>query len=347
MSFGADLDEFVGLLNAPSRGWRQKLFYLRYTISAVKSALMERPDWVYVSDSMATPAGWLLKTLGFRVIYHEHDSPGTEAGTMLIRIVAWFRRSMARKADLNILPQEERIQLFRDDTGTRRPIHCVWNCPIVADVARVPRAARKPNFPLGVYFHGSLNLDRVPLTLIEGAKLSGVPVRFRVVGYETVGSVGTCERLREVAREAGTKVTLELPGAFSRHELAAQMDSMHVGWMAYRCSSEDINLTHLVGASNKAFDYLAAGMPLLVRATPDWRKIFVVPGFARECDTNDPDSIAAALRWFYEHPMETAEMGARGQENISVKWNYEEQFRPTFDLMSLSYSDSVARQTGN
>ena len=44
MSFGADLDEFVGLLNAPSRGWRQKLFYLRYTISAVKSALMERPD---------------------------------------------------------------------------------------------------------------------------------------------------------------------------------------------------------------------------------------------------------------------------------------------------------------
>ncbi len=334
MSFGAGLDQHVDLMDAPVPGWRQKVFYLRYTFFALISALKANPDWIYVSDSMAAPAGCLLKMFGFRVIYHEHDSPGTEAVSWFARTIACFRRLLARKADLNILPQEERIRLFRDDTGTLQPIHCVWNCPMVNDVAKTTRAPREPDSPLGVYFHGSLNLDRVPLSLIEGARRSGVPVRLRVVGYETVGSAGTCECLQAVARDAGPLVTLEMPGAFSRHELAAQMDSMHVGWMAYCCNTENINLTHLAGASNKAFDYLAAGMPLLVRNTPDWREIFAVPGFARECDPNDPDSIAAALRWFYANPFETTAMGDRGRGKISEDWNYEARFQATLQLMS-------------
>ncbi len=346
MSFGAGLDEFVELLDAPSPGWRQKLFYIRYTLSALKRAIVLRPDWVYVSNTMAAPAGYLLKRLGFRVIYHEHDSPGTEAGSLVTRVIACLRRWLARKADLNILPQEERIQLFRDDTGTLQPIHCVWNCPMVNDVAKASRAVRNPKQPLGVYFHGSLNLNMVPPTLIEGAKRSGVPVLLRVVGYETVGSAGTCERLRELTRDAGPLVTLELPGAFSRHELAEQMNSMHVGWMAYCCSTDNINLAHLAGASNKAFDYLAAGMPLLVRNTADWREIFAVLGFARECDPNDPDSIAAALRWFYENPLETSAMGRAGQQRIRKEWNYERQFAPVLErtncLSQGSHSEDCA-----
>ena len=333
-AFGGGLDDLIELRQAPLPGWRQKLFYLHYTMGAVARALRMRSSWVYVSDPMAAPAGWLLKRLGFRVIYHEHDSPGNEPGSLLIRAIAWFRRLLARTADLNILPQEERIRLFRDNTGTGKPIHCVWNCPMVDDLGRAVRAVRSHDLPLGVYFHGSINLNMVPLTLIEGARRSRVPVHLRVVGYETVGSLGTCERLREAIADAGPLVTLELPGAFSRYELAAQMDSMHVGWIAYCGDSENINLTYLAGASNKAFDYLAASMPLLVRETSDWLGIFVVPGFARECDPNDPDSIAAALRWFYEHPSETAAMGARGLERISEDWNYEARFRRTLELMS-------------
>jgi glycosyltransferase involved in cell wall biosynthesis len=332
-SFGLGLDKFVQLLDAPSPGWRQKLFYFRYIISTAKVAFLLRPDWVYASDSMAAPAGCLLKLFGFRVIYHEHDTPSNGRGSLMIQMIAGFRRFLAKKADLNVLPQEERARLFREDTGTRQPIHCLWNCPMVEDLGKKIKSPRNPNLPLGVYFHGSLNLNMVPLTLIEGARRSGVPVRLRVVGYETVGSVGTCECLRDAAADAGPLVALELPGAFSRHELSAQMDSMHIGWMAYRSDSGNINLTHLAGASNKAFDYLAAGMPLLVGDKRDWIENFVVAGFARTCDPNDPDSIAAALCWFYNHPMETAAMGARGREKIIEDWNYEARFRPTLELM--------------
>jgi hypothetical protein len=42
--------------------------------------------------------------------------------------------------------------------------------------------------------------------------------------------------------------------------------------------SEDINMRHMVGASNKPFDYMASGLPLLVTDLPEWAATFVEPG---------------------------------------------------------------------
>jgi hypothetical protein len=236
-----------------------------------------------------------------------------------------------------VLPQQERIRLFIEETGTKRPVYCVWNCPSATIGEVAPPRPRSEGEALCVYFHGSINLDRVPLTLIEGAKRSGVPVLLRVVGYETVGSLGTTDRLRLAAGDAGPMVRMEFPGTFASHdELARQMDGFHVGWMAYRSESKDLNLINLAGASNKAFDYLSSGLALLVRRSPDWGGLFVDPGHARECDPNDPGSIAAAIRWFYHHPAETAAMGRSGQQRIREEWNYERQFAPVLERIKLS-----------
>jgi hypothetical protein len=137
---------------------------------------------------------------------------------------------------------------------------------------------REPGESLDLYFHGSINLDRIPLALVAGAGRSGVSIKIRVGGYETIGSVGTIDSLREAVVKAGGKVTLEFPGPVSHHDLAQQMGGMHVGWISFINRSEEINLTHLEGASNKAFDYLSAGLPLIVPMTPGWVDLFVAPG---------------------------------------------------------------------
>ena len=54
-------------------------------------------------------------------------------------------------------------------------------------------------------------------------------------------------------------------------------------------------MLHMAGASNKPFDYMAAGLALLVSDQPDWRAMFVEPGYARACDPTDPSSIATSL----------------------------------------------------
>ena len=66
-------------------------------------------------------------------------------------------------------------------------------------------------------------------------------------------------------------------------------------------SCDDINMRHMAGASNKPFDFMAAGMALLVSDLPEWDAMFVQPGFARSCDPADPLSIARQLQWFLDH----------------------------------------------
>jgi glycosyltransferase involved in cell wall biosynthesis len=342
--FPAELRGTVSLLPVPPPGWRQKLFYGRFLLRALVEALRRRPRWCYVSDPMAAPAGLLLRLLGFRVIYHEHDSPEDGPHSGFEAVIRWCRRELARRAHLNVLPQDARCRLFRAATGTQRPVLRVWNCPMREEVRPEDRPVRCPEDPLGIYYHGSINLTRVPLALIEAAGRTDLPVLLRVVGYETAGSRGVSEILRQAAREQGDLVQLEMEGAVpDREALFARMAGMHLGWIAYDERGADLNLRHLAGASNKAFDYLAAGLPLIVNDSPEWRELFVDSGVARCCRADDPDAIAVVFRWAYENPKEVAAMGSMGRRRILQEWNYEAQFSPVVAVLERKYTESDPR----
>jgi spore maturation protein CgeB len=90
----------------------------------------------------------------------------------------------------------------------------------------------------------------------------------------------------------------------------------------------------MAGASNKPFDYMAAGLALLVSALPDWIRMFVESGFARAADPTSVDSLFAALEWFVNHAHERQEMAARGQDRIKAAWNYETVFAPILEALS-------------
>jgi glycosyltransferase involved in cell wall biosynthesis len=87
------------------------------------------------------------------------------------------------------------------------------------------------------------------------------------------------------------------------------------------------------GASNKAFDYLACGLPVLVSDLPDWRRMYVDTGVGLACDPDDPASIAAALQWFLDHPDKVRAMGERGRQRVLAEWNYEAQFAPVLSRL--------------
>jgi glycosyltransferase involved in cell wall biosynthesis len=99
-------------------------------------------------------------------------------------------------------------------------------------------------------------------------------------------------------------------------------------------SSGDINMQNMVGASNKAFDYMAAGLPLLVSQLDSWVASLIKPGFAIGCDPEDPASIASALRWLVDHPSERRAMGIKGRARIELDWNYEKAFAPVVDAIN-------------
>jgi glycosyltransferase involved in cell wall biosynthesis len=306
-------------------GWRQKLHYIWFCLWVIVWTIRWQPNWIYASDILSCPPGLFLNILlRKKIVYHEHDSPAESARSLFMKICWWARSILACHAKICILPNQQRLEYFlRQNSGTKNGM-CVWNCPAKDEITlrRLPHSGE-----IWLLYHGSIVPDRLPVSLLESLPVLPDKVRLRVVGYETVGSQGYSRIFQDTAKKLGIAERLEFPGSFPRRTaLFEQCQKSDIGLALMPLQTKDINLQCMVGASNKAFDYLVYGLPLLVSDLPDWQEMFVKPGYGLACKPDEPASIAAALRWFVEHPDEMRAMGERGRERIIKEWNYETQF---------------------
>jgi glycosyltransferase involved in cell wall biosynthesis len=254
-----------------------------------------------------------------------------------------YRRKLAQESDLCVLPQKMRLRKLVETTGRTKPSFCVWNCPglyELADVNLHQQRDKSEKQELIVYYHGSITAGRLPIQLVRAASRLKGAVRVRLAGRETLGSVGYVAELKALAAKCGTPDIIEFLGTMAlRQDLFRSASTAHVGLSIMPKVSQDINMQHMVGASNKPFDYMACGLPLIVTDVPDWVAAFVDPGYALACDPDDASSIEAALRWYLEHPNERRQMARKCHEKIVRDWNYESMFADVMTKLSRCQSD--------
>jgi glycosyltransferase involved in cell wall biosynthesis len=315
-------------------GWRQKVLYAGFLLWVLSWVLVWRPRWVYASDHLACPVALAVSLLSrSRIIYHEHDSPPPGGANRFHDLALASRRALAHRAVVCVLPNQRRAETFARQVGAGAKLLCVWNCPTRDEVS----PARPPcsRGDLWVLYHGSIVPDRLPVSVLLALTLVPDHVKLRIVGYETAGHRGYVEKLRAMAAEHGLDQRVHFVGAVvSRHEVMMSSRECHVGLAFLPKSSHDLTDETMVGASNKPFDYMASGLALLVSDLPRWRATFVENGYGLACDSDDPRSIADALRWFDQHREAMARMGERGQQRVLGDWNYEAQFAPLMATLS-------------
>jgi glycosyltransferase involved in cell wall biosynthesis len=313
-------------------GVRQKLHYLWFNIWVVFAVLAFRANWVYASDAWSCPVALGLSFLpGIRILYHEHDSPASATGSGFLGLVLRCRRRLARRARLCILPNPERARRFLREAGGATKAISVWNCPRREEISEARLEA--PGNGVWLHYHGSISGELMPLSVLYA--LAELPefVKLRVIGYETIGSQGYSERMKETARQLGVLHRMELPGAMPRYELLQHCRQSDIGLALMPRDSSDSNMQAMAGASNKAFDYLACGLALVVSDLPDWRSMFVESGYGVACCPEDHASITAALRNLIGDPGKIRAMGECGRQRIEREWNYERQFEPVVAAM--------------
>ena len=318
-----------------SSGIKQKFHYACYGLWCLFLVLRWKPRWIYASDPLICPIAWLLIPLvGGRVIYHEHDSPSptSEKKAWFQRISRKFRQQLGRKAAIGVLPNQERLENFLQETGRMKTTLCVWNCPEAREVQ--PPLAPTPNqSKLKVVYHGSINPLRFPKTIIQAMAFLKDRVELTVIGYETVGYPGYMKQIFEFAEEKKISGNINWVGVLPRKSVLPKSADSSIGLSLMPIESDDINLRHMVGASNKPFDYMASGLALLVSDLTDWKEMYVRPGYGLACNPGDPQSIMGALQWFLEHPEKTRAMGEAGRNKILTDYNYEKQFSPVLELL--------------
>jgi glycosyltransferase involved in cell wall biosynthesis len=300
---------------------------------------------VYASDLLSCPVALLLTWFsGARLLYHEHDSPEhiRERDGWFQRLALWTRSKLAVRAEFCILPNRRRVENFRAEIPAARQVLCVWNCPSREELPALCGASNKAEF--WVLYHGSLVPARLPQTVLHAMRELPPQIKLRVIGYETVGSPTFLRDFTTTASELGLLNRLDIIGALPlRSKILEESHGCHVGLSLMPTCSCDRNEEAMAGASNKAFDYLVSGLAVLVSNLADWRSMFVESGYGLHCVPEDADSIAAALRWFFEHREDTRMMGERGRNRIISEWNYETQFAPVFRLLQGAVGEKISR----
>jgi glycosyltransferase involved in cell wall biosynthesis len=302
----------------------------KYMAFAARVAVLARrfePDWVYASDALSTPAALLAaKATGARIIYHEHDIPAPPADARN-RMIMRARQHLIERADVLVVPSEGRRRAL-GETGARATV--VWNAPLPDEVAaRLPAEGGQ----IRLVYAGSVTRDTLPVAMIHALGLLPPNVALRIIGYQTVGAPNYVDELLAVATAIGVADRVEYRGAFPRQELLeAELSACHIGIATMSLTSTNENLRTLPGASNKAFDYMARGLPFLVSDESGWRTMYVEPGYAVACDPANPQSIAQAVEPLLD-PARRAEMGERARIRIRDDWNYARQFVPVLTAM--------------
>lgn len=320
-------------------GWTQKFHYIFFCMWVIIWVIRWRPRYVYSSDLLSCPISLVLNYFfNLRIIYHEHDSPTRHAAaensnSIFYKLTMWTRKKLSRRASLCILPNEQRMKLFGEETGITQKLFCVWNCPGLEEVR--PAQPLSPNKELNVYYHGVISKEYLSINILKAIAILPLSVNLNIIGYEPRSSQGYSSYIKEQSRRLKIENHLVIYDSTpTRCELFKICSSCDVGLSIIPKEDQDINNIYKTGASNKPFDYLACGLALLVSDAPDWKKIYVESGYGLACNPHDPESIAEALSWFLKHPAEMRQMGESGRQRVLKEWNYEKQFSPIIELLN-------------
>jgi glycosyltransferase involved in cell wall biosynthesis len=320
----------VALKPAPIRGLRVAAHYARFLAWCRREILKTRPDVVYCSDVRSYPIGlWASTRPGFFTILHEHDSPPTTG--QVARLLLGVRRRFAQRATLCVIPQEERARRFRGDTGAER-VRVVYNCPSLRELGEIecPPGMKVGRDGIVLWYHGSIGPGQLPPTTVEALARLPSDVRLEFAGYETVSSKGYVGQLMTRARNLGIAGRVSYHGPLPlRSDLLRTAAKADIGLALFATRFRE----PMVGASNKPFDYLACGLPLLTNRTTEWEGFFGAAGVSVSCDPEAPDDIARAVLRLRDDPEARHAMIARGQELIRSTWNYETQFAKVVEAL--------------
>jgi glycosyltransferase involved in cell wall biosynthesis len=183
---------------------------------------------------------------------------------------------------------------------------------------------------------------------VSAASTSSLPYRERPNTVVYAGSISDIRGLWEMAQAlellpAELDCQLRLVGSFRHGNLARELSQRGVdprlelvpfqpypGVIRELLSAKiGVVLLHPlpnhadVIRSNKLFEYMAAGIPVIASDLPQWREIVGRLDCGLVVDPFDPVAVAGAIEYLLTHPAEAEAMGQRGRDAVRSELNWD------------------------
>jgi glycogen synthase len=288
-----------------------------------RRAAATRPDVVHAHDAaMLLPGLLAARRSGAQLVYDTHElATGVPYRSHAwAAVVAGAERLGARRADAVIAVSDGIARALSERYQLRRPPVVVRNLPDLPP----PGAVRAPDL------RRELGIGDAPLILHQGAAANGR-------GCETLlralallpdahllflGAEGPrVERLRAVADEGGVVARTHFLAPVSPEALLSHTAQADVGVSLLEDSCEN----HRLALPNKLFEYVAAGLPVVVADLPEAAKLVRERGIGWCADPSDSESVAAALRTALAQQDDEGLKERLGQAASELSWKREKR----------------------
>jgi len=286
------------------------------------AAIDEEGDIYHFHDPELIPIGFLLKLRGKKVIFDIHEDVPAQILEKEYINPAWLRTVVSK--------------------GVR---FLEWMSGVFFDgiISVVPKITEK--FPK----NKSITLQNYPiLQLIDQVTPASVPKRKPAMIYAGgITKIRSAVEIIKAINKIDEQAELWLLGKWETEDLKKSCEILP-GWRQVQyfgfksleetyghLKSADIGLiifypltNHLIASPNKAFEYMACSLPMIMSDFPYWREVF--EGAAIFVDPQNPDTIADAMTDLLEHPEKAKTLGAAGRRMVEEKYSWEAESQKLF-----------------
>lgn len=284
------------------------------------AVLSARPHLVHAHDVNMLPLAWLTSRLARApLIYDAHEiSTGREGYQSYRRPVAWLEKRIMLRAAGTITTTDARAKFFARAYGIERPL-VLQNRPRHLQTARSNRLREELQLPQVwpvVIYQGGLQPGRGLVRLVEAA--ASVPDAYFVL----VGGGGLTTELKSLAQRLGLTERVRFIDTVPLAELPSYTASADIGVQPI----ENTCLNHFTTDSNKLFEYVQAGLPVVSSDLPEIRRVVRGHDLGLLVPPGDSPALAAALRTLVQNAELRSHYAERSRAAAAVlNWEAQEQ----------------------
>jgi glycosyltransferase involved in cell wall biosynthesis len=242
------------------------MFYFEYNIRLFFYLLKSKPD-VFVSNDLDTlPANYLASRIKRKPLIYDSHEYFTEVPELIGRpfirsIWTGLEKLLVPKVNAAYTVCDSIAEVYRD--LYKVDFKVVRNLPVCSQLEKMQHWQKAEGEPKVILYQGALNLGR------------GIESAFRAMqfldGAELwlAGDGDITSRLQEMVYELDLDKKIKFLGRLPLHDLHEVTCQADLGISL----EEDLGLNYRFALPNKLFDYIQAGVPVLVSNLPEMRKI--------------------------------------------------------------------------
>lgn len=290
---------------------------LNATKAVYKKALEVNAELYHFHDPELLPAGRKLKKKGKKVIFDSHEFTGKQLESryylpgIFRKPVAFLYRVYEEKIvgrlDAVVVPCTYAGKSFFAKKCKREVL--VDNLPKVEDVCL--NIESFCNRKKQACYIGSLCMERGIREMVQASALKKIPLIL-------AGSFTTSDLEEEIVGRQNEE-QLVYRGILDREEIKKLLSETYMGL----CILQDIGqYKYLDNLPTKIYEYMGAGMPVVVSDFPYYRSIVEQYQCGICVRPDDIEGIAGAMEWLLQHPDCAERMGANGKKFVMERANW-------------------------